>query len=77
MRVITHFSGFWALSGVLDPSGVPETGRGGWFYINPSRRGPVPGRGATVRERGPPPAGRATGVDGSEAEVLAEAQRLN
>jgi len=43
-----------APSGPSQGVGSPVPGpRGGWFYINPSRRGPVPGRG-------PPPGGPGT-----------------
>jgi len=47
-----HFSGFWAILpnlGLFRPPGAsPDRVRGGCFYINPSRRGPV----------APPEAGR-------------------
>jgi len=36
---IAHFGHFGAF---LSPLGLPRRSFRGWFYINPSRRGPVP-----------------------------------
>jgi len=33
-----------AKNGLFQRFRAPARSRGGWFYINPSRRGPVPGR---------------------------------
>jgi len=46
------------------PGGLPGQPRRGCFYINPSRRGPVPGRGgvaSAVQARGPARIGRVRG----------------
>jgi len=40
--ILGTFSGF---RGFLGPWGLPGDPPEGWFYINPSRRGPVPGGG--------------------------------
>jgi len=52
---------FGVLRGFSAPWGLRETGPGRGFYINPSRRGPVPGPGgspgATLRRRGGSPKG--------------------
>jgi len=56
---IGYFSRF---GGLLGPLGPPGPLRRGWFYINPSRRGPVPGGKRSpgpraAQARGNPPEG--------------------
>jgi len=70
-----HFSGF---PGVLAPRGPGRPLPRGLFYINPSRRGPVPGSGGVAwpagaaQARGVTPGGGAgVSPEGSEAEGTA------
>jgi len=64
------FRGFWA------PWALPGAGRGGCFYINPSRRGPV-----ALRDRGPrhavaSPGGAPIGARGGSPPAGGGAQAL-
>jgi len=53
-----HFGGYYPKKGLFGPFRAPGPVRGGWFYINPSRRGPVPVPGPlTPRGWGAPSGG--------------------
>jgi len=69
MPILGTFQDF---GGFLGPWGLPGPGREGWFYINPSRRGPVPGPGGVSghpapRRGGEVPEGGRGGLPRAEA----------